>query len=117
MHDYTEFFIKTSTLILFDFYYVYDIMDSVIGGSGVNNHRSVILYCIFCPRKGMAIAMSYKEKYYIAVNTGKGYPLLNDTLTYTEYFNEAMVFYDTFPFLYTLKNMDSKRLQPLLRNR
>ena len=33
-----------------------------------------------------------KEKYYIAVNTGEKYPLLKDTLNYTEFFSEAMVF-------------------------
>ena len=36
--------------------------------------------------------MGKREKYYIAVNTGEKYPLLKDTLTYTEYFAEAMVF-------------------------
>ena len=35
-----------------------------------------------------------KEKYYIAVNTGEKYPLLKDTLNYTEFFSEAMVFND-----------------------
>ncbi len=35
-----------------------------------------------------------KEKYYIAVNTGEKYPLLKDTLNYTEFFGEAMVFND-----------------------
>lgn len=34
------------------------------------------------------------EKYYIAVNAGEKYPLLKDTLTYTDYFKEAMVFSD-----------------------
>ena len=38
--------------------------------------------------------MGKREKYYIAVNTGEKYPLLKDTLTYTEYFAEAMVFND-----------------------
>ena len=38
--------------------------------------------------------MEKREKYYIAVNTGEKYPLLKDTLTYTEYFAEAMVFTD-----------------------
>ena len=33
-----------------------------------------------------------KEKYYIAVNTGEKYPLLKDTLNYTEFF--SMVFND-----------------------
>ena len=36
--------------------------------------------------------MGKREKYYIAVSTGEKYPLLKDTLTYTEYFAEAMVF-------------------------
>ncbi len=40
------------------------------------------------------IDMRNREKYYIAVNTGEKYPLLRDTLTYTEYFGEAMVFHD-----------------------
>ena len=40
------------------------------------------------------IDMGKREKYYIAVNTGEKYPLLKDTLTYTEYFAEAMVFSD-----------------------
>ena len=40
------------------------------------------------------IDMGKREKYYIAVNTGEKYPLLKDTLTYTEYFTEAMVFND-----------------------
>ena len=40
------------------------------------------------------IDMGKREKYYIAVNTGEKYPLLKDTLTYTEYFSEAMVFND-----------------------
>jgi hypothetical protein len=40
------------------------------------------------------IDMGKREKYYIAVNTGEKYPLLKDTLTYTEYFVEAMVFND-----------------------
>ena len=35
-----------------------------------------------------------KEKYYIAVNTGEKYPLLKDTLTYTDYFKDAIVFND-----------------------
>ena len=35
-----------------------------------------------------------KEKYYIAVNTGEKYLLLKDTLNYTEFFSEAMVFND-----------------------
>lgn len=35
-----------------------------------------------------------KEKYYIAVNAGSTYPLLKDTLNYTEFFSEAMVFND-----------------------
>ena len=35
-----------------------------------------------------------KEKYYIAVNTGEKYPLLKDTLTYTDYFKGAIVFND-----------------------
>lgn len=38
--------------------------------------------------------MGKREKYYIAVNTGEKYPLLKDTLTYTDYFAEAMVFSD-----------------------
>ena len=38
--------------------------------------------------------MGKREKYYIAVNTGEKNPLLKDTLTYTEYFSEAMVFND-----------------------
>ena len=38
--------------------------------------------------------MGKREKYYIAVNMGEKYPLLKDTLTYTEYFAEAMVFND-----------------------
>ena len=40
------------------------------------------------------IDIGKREKYYIAVNTGEKYPLLKDTLTYTEYFAEAMVFND-----------------------
>ena len=40
------------------------------------------------------IDMGKREKYYIAVSTGEKYPLLKDTLTYTEYFAEAMVFND-----------------------
>ena len=40
------------------------------------------------------IDMGKREKYYIALNTGEKYPLLKDTLTYTEYFSEAMVFND-----------------------
>ena len=35
-----------------------------------------------------------ERKYYIAVNTGEKYPLLKDTLNYTEFFSEAMVFND-----------------------
>ena len=38
--------------------------------------------------------MEKREKYYIALNTGEKYPLLKDSLTYTEYFSEAMVFTD-----------------------
>ena len=38
--------------------------------------------------------MGKREKYYIALNTGEKYPLLKDSLTYTEYFAEAMVFND-----------------------
>ena len=38
--------------------------------------------------------MEKREKYYIALNTGEKYPLLKDSLTYTEYFAEAMVFSD-----------------------
>ena len=34
------------------------------------------------------------ERYYIAVNTGVGYPLLKDPLTYTGYFSEALSFSD-----------------------
>ena len=34
-----------------------------------------------------------KEKYYIAVNTGEKYPLLKDTLNYTEFFSEAVYEY------------------------
>ncbi|MFQ8953234.1 MAG: hypothetical protein ACLR56_09645 [Oscillospiraceae bacterium] len=34
------------------------------------------------------------ERYYIAVNTGVGYPLLKDSLTYTGYFSEALSFSD-----------------------
>lgn len=34
------------------------------------------------------------ERYYIAVNTGVGYPLLKDPLTYTSYFSEALSFSD-----------------------
>ena len=40
------------------------------------------------------IDMGKREKYYIALNTGEKYPLLKDSLTYTEYFSEAMVFND-----------------------
>ena len=40
------------------------------------------------------IDMGKREKYYIALNTGEKYPLLKDSLTYTEYFSEAMVFSD-----------------------
>ena len=40
------------------------------------------------------IDMGKREKYYIALNTGEKYPLLKDSLTYTEYFSEAMVFHD-----------------------
>ena len=40
------------------------------------------------------IDMGKREKYYIALNTGEKYPLLKDSLTYTEYFAEAMVFND-----------------------
>ena len=34
------------------------------------------------------------EKYYVAVNRGEKYPILKDTLNYTEFFSEAMVFND-----------------------
>ena len=52
--------------------------------------------------------MGKREKYYIAVNTGEKYPLLKDTLTYTEYFAEAMVFNDIITVHRYIENMGSK---------
>ena len=54
------------------------------------------------------IDMGKREKYYIAVNTGEKYPLLKDTLTYTEYFAEAMVFNDIITVHRYIENMGSK---------
>ena len=43
----------------------------------------------------MGVLIWGKEKNTIlALNTGEKYPLLKDSLTYTEYFSEAMVFSD-----------------------
>ena len=59
--------------------------------------------------------MCKREKYYIAVSTGEKYPLLKDTLTYTEYFAEAMVFSDIIAVHRYIENHGPLKLTTIIK--